>query len=169
MSEIDTEILNSFAEESKQLVEECVGILERVEGHPEQAVLLENFSNRIDRIMGAAKSLAPQDEGHALHVIGQCADLCKILGYRASKLAHHPQLFNTTVSFLLDATEHVGELLNRVNEPAVVLRASVKDVLVDRLKWVLELVVVPAATPDAKASESLRQKEIDELMKKLGM
>lgn len=169
MSEVDSQILTSFVAESKKLVGECLDILERVDGHPDQAFLLENFSNRIDRIMGASKSLAPSDEGHSLHVIGQCAELCKILGSRATKLSHQTQLFNTTVSFLIDATEHVGDLLDLVHEPASVLQESVKDVLVDRLKWLMEFVVVPTNTPEAKESETLHQKDIDALMKKLGM
>lgn len=167
MAEIDPEILNDFLDESRTLIGECISILERIEDDPNQAVFLANYANRIDRIMGAAQSIAP-DEGHGLRIVGDCAGLCKALGYRAAQLAHHKQYFQLVVAFLEDATEMVEELLDRVNEPGDQLRDNLRSTLMERLRWITDL---GRKLPESKAAEkdSMAQKEIDALMKKLGL
>lgn len=167
MSGIDQEILEEFVRESRKLVDECEEILEDVEGDHGRLRRLEEYSNRIDRIMGAAQSLgvlAPP--GHALHVIGDCSALCKALGYRCLMVSPTPQLIEVTVAFLLDATELVGELMDRLDESADELRDEVRGTLVERLRWISDLY---RKMPAGAGGERMDQKDIDALIKKLGM
>lgn len=169
MTKIDNDILNEFLTEAKRLVAECQTLLEDLEGKPEAAPRLEEFANKIDRVMGAAKSLgllATAD--HPLHMVGDATAVCKALGYRGAKVAHQPKLFEVTVSFLLDAVETVDELLDRLDEPPENLRADLKNTLLGRLQWISDIYrQIPEA--GAASGEKLVQNEIDELMRKLSM
>lgn len=165
MAGVDQEILIEFVSESRVLVNECSGILEAIEEDPSQYVRLEEYSNRIDRIMGAAQSIAMMAPGdHALPVIGDCAAMCKALGYRCMMSAPSTEMIETTVAFLLDATELVGGMLDRLDEGADGLRAEVKETLVERLRWISDLY---AKMPAAAARNG--HQEIEVLLKKLGM
>lgn len=168
MSEIDQELLTEFARESGQLVAECAQALEDVEADHGNLMRLEDYSNRIDRIMGAARSLgmlAPP--GHALHVIGDCTALCKALGYRCLTSSPSAQMIEVTVAFLLDATELVEELLGRLDESGEELRDEVRGTLVERLRWVADLYREMPSAP--AVGDKMDQGDIDALMKKLGM
>lgn len=169
MGKIDADILNEFLTEAKRLVAECQTLLEDVDGKPGEALRLEEFANKIDRVMGAAKSLGLLVDGdHPLHMVGDTTAICKALGYRGAKVGNQPQLYGVTVSFLLDAVETVDEILDRMEDPAADLRADLKNTLLERLKWISDIY---RKIPEAQASsgEKLVQNEIDELMKKLGM
>lgn len=163
MAGADQEILIEFARESQGLVQECVEILEAIEDDHAQLPRLENYANRIDRVMGAARSIAMlETDNHALHVIGDSAALCKALGYRCLASSPSAELIDTTVAFLMDATELVGDLLERLDEEGGELRAEMKETFVERLRWISDLYAKFPAP--ASAGE-----QIEALLKKLGM
>lgn len=170
MSDLDQELLADFLRESFKIVDECETLLEDIESDSSQASRLAEFSNKIDRIMGAAKSLAMLTEAdHPLHIIGDVTALCKALGERGSHGGADP-LFTTTVAFLLDAVEITRSLLEAAGEPdaSSAGAAELKNALVGRVSWIAEIYRgLPKGMLDEK-SDKLGQNEIDALMKKLG-
>lgn len=191
MSHVDPQILSQFIAESKSLVIEALGILEEVEADPRKLSRLLDYANRVDRIMGAAKSLATMvSEDHALHILGNYTGVCKAVGTRGAQIVvQKPQFFDVTISFLLDATDLIGDLMERIHEPASKLREEISDTFVDRLRWLSDLyredslvttesrsrssvassVVVGSKSTDLIKEADLDQTEIDDLLKKLGV
>ena len=165
MSAEDDEILAGFVVESKKLVRECVRILEKVEDGEGPERLLADYANRIDRVMGAAGSLAPEGGKHVLNLIADGTSLCKSLGNQTAKLAHHHPYINVATSFLIDATEMIEELLADVEGDYEKLRKHLQGPLVDRLKWITAM--SDKFPEKARAEDSLGQATIDELIKKL--
>lgn len=171
---IDKEIVEDFVSESKTLIEELIELLENIEGDPTQVKKLADYGNNVDRIMGGAKSLAlmaPPD--HALHMISDYSALCKAVGYKASQLKNNESFYNTCVAILLDATETLETLLERIHTPSATLKETIPQAFIDRLRWVSnqfsaefrESVDSTGTVNDGK----LAQTEIDDLLKKLGL
>ncbi|WII70886.1 hypothetical protein QJS83_10480 [Bdellovibrio sp. 22V] len=158
--------------ESKTLIEELIDLLEGIEGDFSQVLKLADYGNNVDRIMGGAKSLAmlaPPD--HALHMISDYAALCKAVGYKASQITDNEQFFDVCVAVLLDATETLSTLLSNIHEDGKVLRETIPQAFIERLRWVssqfseaYSMSVGTGATP-----QKLKQSEIDDLLKKLGL
>lgn len=171
MSRVDQEILSEFLAESKSLVREAGGILESIEGQPKMYLRLLEYANRVDRIMGAARSLATlAGPDHALHLLGDYTGLCKAVGTRGAQLASkNEQIFDVTVSFLLDANDLIAELLPRLEEPADVLKEETQGTFADRLRWLSDLYRGAPEEKKTGAAGSMGQAEIDELLKKLGI
>ncbi|MBX3040516.1 MAG: hypothetical protein KF789_07420 [Bdellovibrionaceae bacterium] len=171
MSRVDQEILSEFLAESKSLVSEAGGILEAIEGEPKLSLRLLEYANRVDRIMGAARSLATlAGPDHALHLLGDYTGLCKAVGTRGAQLASkNEQIFDVTVSFLLDANDFISELLPRLDEPASVLKKEMQGTFVDRLRWLADLYRAAPEEKKAGPAGGLGQGEIDELLKRLGI
>lgn len=178
MAAVDSQILSEFLGESKSLIQESYDILEEIEGQPKLSLRLLEYANRVDRVMGAARSLATMvGKDHALHLIGDCTGLCKAVGTRGAALSSANEgVFDVTVSFLLDANDVVDNLLSRIQEPASVLRNEMQNTFVERLRWLSDLyrnLPEPSAkgsSPGAsKGDPSMDQAEIDALLKKLGI
>ena len=167
MADIDPELLEGFLEESRKLTQNLLQILEDLEGSPEKVSDLANYGNQVDRVMGGAKSLAIMvPVTHALHMISDYAELCKIVGYKGSQIRNNEQFFNIVVALLLDATETLVLLLDRIHEPTEALRKTFSDTFVERLKWVSHQFGDGYA--QTVQSQKLGQDEIDKLMSKLG-
>lgn len=169
---IDIEILKDFADESKNLIEESVAILDKVEGDMTQAQKLGDYGNLVDRIMGGAKSMAlglPSD--HVLHLVSDYAALCKAVGYKTSQINNNEQFYDICVALLQDATETLEILLNNLSKTPEELRKLVSNAFVERLRWVSSKFSKEyrstVSTAD-KTQKTLGQNEIDDLMKKLG-
>src|SRR4051812_22031931 len=86
---MDKDILDGFKEEANQILKELDKVIESLElphkDFPSQ--LLSEFSQKIDRIMGAAKTLGLEDPHHmGLKRISQISQICKALGYRAAEV-----------------------------------------------------------------------------------
>jgi chemotaxis protein histidine kinase CheA len=115
MSNIDPEIVKDFVDESKVLIQDLLNLLESIEGDFSQVEQLEEYGQKVDRIMGGAKSLAqmvPAD--HALHTIADYTALCKAVGYKASRIKNNPQFFDICVGLLLDATETLKDWMSKL-------------------------------------------------------
>lgn len=180
MSLIDNnKILEDFIIETKKLISSMTILLESVEGDDSRVDKLAEYGNQVDRIMGGAQSLAmlmPPD--HALNIIGDYAALCKAVGYKSSQIQNNAQFFNICVALLMDITEVLQELVDRVDEPASVLRKTIPPTFFDRVKWVSDqfkgqyresISYGTKEAPSASDNIKLDQSNIDELMKKLGM
>lgn len=173
---LDIFILKEFQAESKQLIETLLGILEKCEDDFSQVKSLEQYGQTVDRIMGAAQSLAIQesDTHHLIHKIGDYAAICKAVGYKASQINDNANFYNICVALLLDATEMLAEMVDNVTLQAhLELKALLKQTFLDRLRWVSsQFGAEYRATVDVKAgrgSEKLNQEDIDHLLKKLGL
>ncbi|MGE0631360.1 MAG: hypothetical protein AB7O96_03060 [Pseudobdellovibrionaceae bacterium] len=174
MFEENQEIVDSFYNESKSLVVQLVELLEKVEGDFGQIKRLEVYGQTVDRIMGAAKSIALAfPEGHLIYKIGDVSAICKAVGYQASQIKDNEEFFNVCVALLLDATELLDEMLNSLKAGE---NSDIKEVVtsafVNRLKWVSSKfgseVRASVAAKDP-TQDKMSQGEIDDLLKKLGL
>lgn len=169
MARVDHEILSEFIGESKSLIEEGGEILDSIEGDQKQYLRLLEYANRVDRIMGAARSLATMvGPDHPLHLVGDATGLCKAVATRGASLSgRNPQVFDVTVAFLLDVNEFVGTLLLRLNEPLSSLKSQMQETFLERLRWLSDL--YRQAPEEKKGTGPMDQAEIDALLKKLGV
>jgi len=168
MSEkLDNTILNDFIKESLILVDQCVELLESIEGSPSEVEKLNDFANRIDRVMGGAKSLAlmlsPQ---HPMHLIGDYCAVCKSVGYQGAKIQNNDQLYDVTIALLLDAVEMIKTLFNKLDSSAEELKRIFSTTFLERLRWISQR-FEEIAKKDSP--NRMQQNEIDELLKKLGI
>lgn len=170
---IDKEIVEDFVTESKTLIEELIDLLESIEGDFSRVQDLATYGNNVDRIMGGAKNLALMADGdHALHMISDYAALCKAVGYKASQIKDNEQFFDICVAFLLDATETLEVLLAHIYDATDVLRKTIPNAFIERLRWISQQFSEEysmSVDAGAAAQKKLKQSEIDDLLKKLGL
>ncbi|MEN0057344.1 MAG: hypothetical protein AAGB31_00810 [Bdellovibrio sp.] len=169
---IDKEIVEDFVNESKTLIEELLELLESIEGDYAQVQRLADYGNNVDRIMGGAKSLAlmaPPD--HALHMISDYAALCKAVGYKASQIQNNEKFYDICVAILLDATETLNTLLANIHRDGKVLRQTIPQAFIERLRWVSHQFNegYSMSVGTGQSSGKLKQSDIDDLLKKLGL
>jgi len=178
MSDLDPEILESFREESAKVLAELtevVEMLEKVRGEF-PAKLLEDYSQKIDRIMGAAKTIqmtAPDNVG--LKRISKMSELCKKLGYKAAE-RKIPQLIPIFAAFWADVIEVVEELINALEDPVETesIATNYSPVLQKRLEWLASKVSKDNALEHVGAAAGKSQaitNDIDvmSLLKDLGL
>ena len=169
---IDKEIVEDFVSESKTLIEELIDLLESIEGDFSRVQDLATYGNNVDRIMGGAKNLALMADGdHALHMISDYAALCKAAEYKASQIKDNEQFFDVCVAFLLDATETLEVLLAHINDATEVLRKTIPGAFIERLRWISQQFSeeYSMSVDTGAAQKKLKQSEIDDLLKKLGL
>lgn len=171
------EIVDHFYQESKSLTVQLVELLEKAETDIKQAKRLEAYAQTVDRIMGAATSIALAfPDGHLISKIGDVAAICKAVGYKAAKLTGNEQFYQLCIALLLDATEILEEMLNALNQGVEEDKKEfINKALVERLQWVSgkfnsEIMAKEGHRPvDNSGSKPMAQNEIDELLKKLGI
>lgn len=172
---INDSILKDFQTESIELVEQMMEILETCEGDFKQVESLEKYGQIVDRIMGGAQSVGIdfENQNHLIHKIGSYSALCKAVSYKASQIKDNPEFYNIAVAFLLDATEILEEMIEKVeDENFDQLKEMFSKTFLDRLQWISNQfgkdVRATVQTP-IKPESKLNQNEIDDLMKKLGL
>lgn len=163
---LDHEIVGAFQEESAQLLKELESVVEHLEGpmdrFPTQE--LESFAQKIDRIMGTAKVLlmdAPEHQG--LCRVSGVAELCKKLGYEASKVTEMAYL-PLFAAFWADTLEVLDELIKTVENETenAEVAGSFAKILEGRLQWLFSKI----KKDDSK--KSLDNLGVDDLLKDLG-
>lgn len=169
---IDKEIVEDFVGESKSLIEDLVDLLESIEGDFSQVKKLADYGNNVDRIMGGAKSLAlmaPPD--HALHMIADYSDLCKAVGYKASQITDNEQFYDICVAILLDATETLRSLINNIHQSTAALKQTIPTAFIERLRWVSQQFneSYSMSVEAGGAAAKMKQTDIDDLLKRLGL
>lgn len=176
MSEPDASILKDFQAESKTLVEKMTEILDKCEGDFTQVQSLAEFGQTVDRIMGAASTLAGSDSSMPtarIQQIADCAAICKAVGYKASKIKGNETFYDICVALLQDATEVLEHLVDGLTAKGESdLKSLFSQTLVDRLKWASDQFGAEySATLDLHSGKStkMNQSDIDELLKKLGL
>ena len=159
---LDQEILNDFRTESNQLVAELEEIIEALESStPGQfpTESLKEFSQKIDRIMGAAKTLlmmAPEHPG--LIFLANISEMCKTMGYQAAALQKAP-LLPIFAGFWADTVEVINELLACLGseQECRVLVADKSASLKKRLSWLADK-VAPGSEEEMNQVLSLLKK-----------
>lgn len=168
MSDLDKEMLNDFLTESKELIESMMELLEGLEGNYSAIARLADYGNQVDRIMGGAQNLAlmvgPDDP---MHLVSDYTALCKAVGYKASQIKNNPQFYDICVAFLIDATETLDSILDRLDQPVAVIKSEISSTFLERLRWISKKFSTEVRA-SVGTSSPLDQEGIDELMKKLG-
>lgn len=168
MMKIDNEVLKQFIEESFRLLDQCESSLEAIEVDCANAPKLEEYANKVDRIMGGAKSLLVVDENmEPLRTIGHIAEVCKALGYRGTHTSHWPQLFATTVAFLLDANAMLNEILVRLEKNQPSIPKEVYTTLISRLEWISDQYSKVPGLEGTAQKKAMVQDDVDDLIQKL--
>lgn len=134
------ELVTEFKSESQEIIEELLQLLEEMEEGLSPVSRLDDYGQKVDRIMGGATSLAVMmNEDHLLTQIGSCAGLCKTLGYRGSQITANPALATAVVAVLADMTE--------ILETMVEIYGTSKNfdlqnpsflAMVGRLRWLID-------------------------------
>ncbi len=162
---LDTEILTDFQAEAKGLLDELTAVVETLEeaGDEFPSAALEQFAQKIDRIMGAAQTLEQLEPGHAgLQRIGSIAQVCKRLGYKAAeyKTAALVPLFAAfwadTIDVLVDLVDTLGNA-----EENKAKASAFAPVLQNRLTWLGERVQSLGKSSGADLKSQL---EIDKIL-----
>ena len=165
---LDESILKEFVEESKSLIAQSLEILEEVESEPSKVKLLETFGNNVDRIMGGAKSLALMvDKKHPLHFVADYCALCKAVGYKSSQISRNESFLMICVALLLDATETLKEMVDKLAADQPVERSALSNTFLDRLRWISEQ--FGKDVRETVGQKKLDQNDINALLKKLGI
>lgn len=136
---MDNEILDEFKAESKQLLNELNTLLSEIENSQDKfpAGQIDQFALKIDRIMGAAKTLAMLDPDHkGLVRIGQIALICKNTGYKALA-KKNIKIIPIFSAFWFEAIETVENLVAAIEDQTLTnkISAESEDVLSKRLDW----------------------------------
>jgi chemotaxis protein histidine kinase CheA len=98
------EILREYIHDAQSILKDLNQILELLEEDPSRFELLEEFGQKVDRIMGAAKSMG-------LDLSGKISDYCKRSSYKAAQ-AQSPQLTVICTAFLAEAVEDLEVITN---------------------------------------------------------
>jgi hypothetical protein len=184
------EILEGFREETKGLLQELGDILEEVEEDLSKNQKLEDFGQRIDRIMGAAKTLNVDFPHPVFNDVGAFAEVCKIVGYKASQLKNQPDFCNIVVAFLLDAVDVLNQIVDQLKpHNKTDINQLIPKTFLDRLRFIaskfdtsLRATLGSTASsepkldsqksstaPSAKEDAAQTQNTIDDLLKQLGV
>jgi len=167
------DMLKDFCAESKGLIDQMAEILEKVEADPTQFKVLEEFGQVVDRIMGSAKFLAlnyPPD--HPIHGMANFAELCKIIGYKASQTNNNSNLITVVVAFLFDATEALATMTYVIDtDQTKMLNEVLTSTFLDRLHWLASKFDenLRATVAITKESANSTQADIDALLKQMGV
>jgi len=115
---LDAELLDGFTSESKQILEELQELVDELENHQEFPTdKIQEFSQKIDRIMGAAKTLLTIDNKNTgIRFLAKTGELCKAMGYEAAALPR-PELVPFFASFWAETVEVMQEVLYNIKDP----------------------------------------------------
>lgn len=173
MANLDIEILKEFQNESKILIDKMGSILEACEGDYSQVKGLEEYGQNVDRIMGAAKSLALLvGPDHLIHKIADYSAICKAVGYKSSQIQDNEQFYDICVALLMDGTEVLQVMINGLSTGSTGIQELFSKTFLERLRWVSSVFSadIRGSVEVHKGQKTkLSQNEIDDLLKKLGL
>lgn len=155
------DMVQDFCKESKDIFNGLENLLEDYEETPAPEIL-EEFGQRIDRVMGAAKSLEA-------NTMGAFCELGKTISYKASQ-ANDQKLLDIVVSILFDTID----ILQKVNSKIKVDQIEdVENLNLDafgtRLHWIADKFKdIQRSSVDIGGSPQ-DQKSIDDLLSELGL
>jgi chemotaxis protein histidine kinase CheA len=126
---MDEEIVQEFCSETKVLLSELEPLLEALELNPANFKALEDFGQKVDRIMGAAKSLE-------FHQMGLISEFCKTISYKSAQ-SKNTELVIIVVAFLFEAVEILNAMIENLqnNKRAELDPSAIKPIL-SRLEFI---------------------------------
>lgn len=156
------EIVVTFCSETENLLLALQNLLNLLEKDMSQIVLLENFGQIIDRIMGAAKSISATE-------IATICELGKEIGYKSSQ-TNDPQLIEIVVAVFFDTIELLSKLnADLKNNTFSKSNFEKTQTFITRLKWLSEKFKHVKRSSCDFDSNKLNQETTDQLLKKLGV
>ncbi len=162
---IDNDMLLAFREESLSIFTELKNIIDMLnDSYTEFPMqLLQDFSQKIDRIMGAAKTISIQDPNHqGLQRIGILGELCKHIGYKAAE-SKQLTLLPIFAAFYSDVITVTEDLLASLEDEkrAAKITSDFAPVLIKRLEWLKKKII---SVPNVTSKNEISQSEIDKLV-----
>lgn len=125
------DILEEFCNDANQIIAELELILEKLEDSPEQYILLESYGQKIDRIMGAAKSLGYEK-------IGSLSESSKIISYKVAQ-TKNKEFIKIAVAILFDAVDAINEILqNLIEKKEEIIDTSRENAVFSRVKFIAD-------------------------------
>lgn len=143
--DLDKEILDGFKAESLELLgelENLVSAMEDAEDADFPEAKLKEFSQKIDRIMGSAKTLLTMAPGHqGLTFLANVSEMCKSMGYQAAALRKEI-LVPIFAGFWAETVEIMQAVLQKLESDGEIknLIESQSTQLQKRLAWLAEKV-----------------------------
>lgn len=170
------QIVNEFLAESNKLLKELFQVLDECEMDFSKVKRLEHYGQLVDRVMGGALTvgLSLDDKEVELRKIfdrvGDCAGICKAVGYKAAAIQGNEHLYDICVAFLQDATELLQSQIDILGSPQDKSKLiQFEQAFVDRLKWLSSQFNEKTRGSVGVHSKKMSQEDIDELIKKLGL
>ncbi len=167
--EMDIEIISSFKDEAKLILDDVKVTLENLEeeqgSFPKE--LLEEFGNKLDRLMGTAQTFSTMHPSYKpFDQIGKFSALCKATAYKASTLKSL-KLVPIFAAFWLDTVDIIEEILENLEDENK-LKEVTKNyipVLQKRLMWLAQQ-IINQSKANGGGPEMIN---VDGLIKKLGL
>lgn len=125
------DILQEFCNDSQNIIAELEVILERLEENPGLYQQLENYGQKIDRIMGAAKSLG-------YNKVGSLSESSKIISYKAAQTKNN-DFIQIAVAILYDAVDAIKEILENLEQKKTESIDPIREnVINSRIKFITD-------------------------------
>jgi chemotaxis protein histidine kinase CheA len=123
------EIVQEFCQESRLILSELDPLLQGLELNPSDFKSLEVFGQKVDRIMGAAKSLE-------FNQMGIISEFCKTISYKSAQ-SKNTDLVTIVVAFLFEAVEILEEMFKNLeqNKPGELDPSTIKTII-SRLEFI---------------------------------
>ena len=156
------DVVLDFCKESTDIFNGLEQLLEDYEENP-SADLLEEFGQRIDRVMGAAKSIEA-------HRMGVFCELGKTISYKASQ-ADDQKLLDIVVAILFDTLDILSKVNSKIRRDQDELVENLNlDAFGTRLHWIADKFKnIQRASIEIEGINKQDQKSIDELLAELGL
>ena len=154
------EVVEEFCDESDKLCEQLLDHVDDLEEDPTNNEILELFGQKIDRIMGAAKSLEADKTG-------KLCELSKKIGYKASQ-SHDEALLTLVQATLADSVEILQTLIKSIRTEGVEKTDDINlSAFIKRLYWVTEKFKDIERASVSTDEENMDQVEIDSFLKNM--
>ncbi len=134
----DQELIKAFIEESQEICEQLEELVTQMEEGTADNESFAHFAQRIDSIMGCAKTLGLEgfpSLAAALKNISNLAEGCKMLGYKAAQVQEAESLA-IVAAFLFDALELIQASLRDLSKGYVSVDVKHAERVKDRLLWI---------------------------------
>ncbi len=169
---LDKEIIDGFQQEANILLNDLRDVVEKLEDINEKSefpkTLLEEFGNKTDRIMGAAKTFSEMYPSYSVfQQIGKFCELCKATSYKAVTL-NNMKLIPIFTAFWADTVDILQDLITHVGDSEKIKSVTngYVPVLQKRLVWLAQQIV---HLTKGKNEESKEVINVDGLLKKMGI
>ena len=131
-------LLDDFTSESKDIISSLQNLIGELETGTRSSTEFAQFAQRIDGIMGCAKTLGidglPGIE-IPLAAVGNLSEGCKSVGYKASQIKD-PGLSRLVASFFAEALELLDEAIDDLRNGTAEVDSELALKIRDRINWI---------------------------------